>query len=141
MEATDTINQYNNTIPYLHAVRIALAGQRLTGNLTLATTSCGALTSSVTKEESTAVLNVVGSITPNAETMYSTLLVKKTEFDVTPLVIPLVKAHFTNVTNGFAALDSRLVALTPSEDGAAINAYVNRISSAYTSFKTAYGVA
>lgn len=88
------------------------------------------------------MLSVVGSVAPRTETMFSALGTKKPDFDATPLVPPIIKAHFANVSNGFAALDPRLVALTPAENAAAINAYVNRISSDYTSFfKKAFDIA
>ncbi|CAO3656322.1 unnamed protein product [Mucor fragilis] len=122
-------------------VKIAYEGLKLTRNLTMATTNRGALTTLVSKEVSTAVLSVVGSVAPNTETMFSALVTKKPEIEADVVAPIVIKGHFANVSNGFAALDPRLVDITPAEDAATINEYVNRISSAYTLFKNAFGIA
>ncbi|KAL9546735.1 hypothetical protein MBANPS3_006512 [Mucor bainieri] len=140
LQATRVTNAFNNTGAYFNMAYMTIESIKLNGNLSLAITSCGDLTSPVSKEESTAVLGTVGSVTPNAEALFSALVAKKTEIFVTPLVSPVIKAAYGNVSTHFATLDPLLVALTPTEDAATINAYVDRISSAYTSFKAAYGV-
>ncbi|KAL9546744.1 hypothetical protein MBANPS3_006521 [Mucor bainieri] len=140
LQATRVTNAYNNTAPYFNMAYMASESLKLNGNLSLAITSCGDLTSPVSKEESTAVLGTVGSVTPNAEALFSALLAKKTEIFAAPGVSPVVKGNYGKVSNNFATLDPLLVALTPAEDAATINAYVNRISSASTSFKTLYGI-
>ncbi|EPB89405.1 hypothetical protein HMPREF1544_03774 [Mucor circinelloides 1006PhL] len=135
LTAVDTINNYNKTEPYLHIIYIARSGMILTQHLTSATTSCCAITTPVSKEESIAVLGVVGSVIPRTEAMYSALVAIKPEMCLN-LLVPL--AILNAVTNGFAVLDSYLVALAPAEDAATINTYINRISIA---FKAAFGIA
>ncbi|KAL7309524.1 hypothetical protein PS15m_010392 [Mucor circinelloides] len=116
-------------------VYIARSRMFLTQHLTCATTGCCAITTPVSKEESIAVLGVLGSITPRTEAMYTALVAIKPEMYLNLLVPPAI---LNAVTNGFAALDSCLVALTPAEDAATINTYINRISIA---FKAAFGIA
>lgn len=116
-------------------IYIARSGMILTQHLTSATTSCCAITTPVSKEESIAVLGGVGSVIPRTEAMYSALAAIKPEMYLN-LLVPL--AILNAVTNGFAVLDSCLVALAPTEDAATINTYINRISIA---FKAAFGIA
>lgn len=116
-------------------IYIAHSRMILTQHLTNATTSCCAVTAPVSKEESIAVLNVAGSVIPRTEAMYSALVAMKPEMYHSLLVPP---ASHNAVTKDFAALGSCLVALTPAEDAATINTYINRISIA---FKAAFGIA
>lgn len=116
-------------------IYIARSGMILTQHLTNTATSCCAITTPVSKEESIAVLGVVGSVIPRTEAMYSAFVAMKPEMHLNLLFPPAI---LNAVTNGFAALDSCLAALTPAEDAATINAYINRISIA---FKAAFGTA
>jgi uncharacterized protein YfcZ (UPF0381/DUF406 family) len=108
--------------------------------LKAATTSCCAVTTTVTEEDATAVLSVVGTLVPEIENALTAITNKKSQFDAVLLATSLVKADIKNLNTEVNALDTCLIAVTPTDDLTAANAYVSRVTTAFTAADTAYGI-
>lgn len=105
-----------------------------------ATTSCCAVTTTVSEEDATAVFSVVGTLVPEIEDALTAITTKKSQFDAVVLATTLVKSDIKNLNTEVNALDTCLIAVTPADDLANANAYVARVTAAFAAANTAYGI-
>ncbi|KAI8059384.1 uncharacterized protein B0P05DRAFT_574878 [Gilbertella persicaria] len=131
---------FTSAAGYSGALAIHTKEQALENLLKTATTSCCVQKTTVTDEEAAAVLNVISTLVPNIETTLSSLVSKKSQFDTILLATTLVKTDIKNLKTQTSALDTCLVAVTPSAYTTDANGYVTRVNAAFTSASTAYGI-
>jgi hypothetical protein len=108
-------------------------------DLKAATTACCAVTSA-TVEEAAAVISVVDTIVPEIETALSDIVNQKPQFDAVLLATAIVKGDLKNLNTELTALDTCLVAATPSDYTSVAQGYVDRVNAAFAAADAAYGI-
>lgn len=98
------------------------------------------MTTTVSEEEAAAVISVVNTIVPEIENALSAIVSKKPQFDAVLLATAIVKSDLKNLNTELTALDKCLLAVTPADDLAVAQGYVDRINTAFASANTAYGI-
>ncbi|KAK4513865.1 uncharacterized protein ATC70_005871 [Mucor velutinosus] len=140
LTVTSQVNSFTSSAGYSGALAVHSSEQTLESKLKAATTSCCAVTSTVSEEDATAVFSVVGVVVPEIESALSAIVTKKPQFDAVLLATSLVKTDIKNLNTEVNSLDTCLIAVTPADDLANANAYVDRVNTAFASAKTAYGI-
>ncbi|KAG2199616.1 hypothetical protein INT46_004608 [Mucor plumbeus] len=140
LTVTSQVNAFTSSAGYAGALGVHSSEQTLETKLKAATTSCCAVTTTVTEEDATAVLSVVGTLVPEIEDALTAITNKKSQFDAVLLATSLVKADIKNLNTEVNALDTCLIAVTPTDDLTAANAYVSRVTAAFTAADTVYGI-
>lgn len=137
---TSAVKGFTSAGGYSAAINIHTTEQTLESYLKSATTACCAVTTTVSEEDATAVIGVVDTIVPEIEDALSAIVAQKSQFDAVLLATALVKADIKSLQTELQSLDTCLLAVTPSDDAAVAQAYVDRITAAFATADTAYGI-
>ena len=134
------VDVFTSASGYAGALAIHTKEQTLETLLKKAGTDCCAVTSVVSDEEAVAVLDVVEDLVPQVEGALTSISDKKSQFDAIVLATTLVKGDIGRLHTQTSALDTCLVAVTPSLYLTEANGYVDRIEAAFEAAETVYGI-
>lgn len=136
----NAVNAFTAASGYTGAIAVHTQEQKLETLIKQANTDCCAQTTTVSEEDATAVFAVVAQIVPQITTAINDIIAKKSTFAGVLLATPLVKSDISNLNKLLNTLDTCLLNVTPADDLAEAQGYIDTINADFANADAAYGI-